>query len=144
LQELSEADRQRAIDLLFDESDGLGLDWGRIPIGPSDYALERYTLSPNPGEVSIAHDQQTLIPYIKAAQAVKDDVKYWGSPWSPPPWAKTGGQNGGYDKGIFNTEYYEEYADYFIAWIQAYEAEGIPIDHVMPQNEPGWSQSYPT
>jgi glucosylceramidase len=145
LQVLSEADRQKAINLLFDVNDGIGFDWGRIPIGPSDYAVARYTLSDAPGQFSIDHDQMYLIPYIHAAQAVKGDVKYWASPWTPPPWAKTGTtENMGYDKGIFNTQYYQDYADFFVSWIKAYEAEGIPIDSVMPQNEPGWAQSYPT
>ena len=27
---------------LFDVKDGIGFTWGRIPIGPSDYAIERY------------------------------------------------------------------------------------------------------
>ncbi len=145
LQELSADDQAKAINLLFSTTDGLGLDWGRIPIGPSDYAMERYTLSSGPGEFSITHDLDYLIPYIHAAQAVKDDVKYWATPWTPPPWAKTGAEDaGGYDKGNFNTEYYEEYADFFVSWIQAYEAENIPIDAVMPQNEAGWAQSYPT
>jgi glucosylceramidase len=144
LQELSADDQAKAISLLFSTTDGLGLDWGRIPIGPSDYAIERYTLSDAPGQFAIDHDLEYLIPFVHAAQQVKNDVKYWASPWTPPPWAKTGGENGGYDKGVFNTEYYEEYADFFVSWIKAYEAEGIPIDAVMPQNEPGWAQSYPT
>lgn len=145
LQALSEADRQMAISLLFSTTDGLGLDWGRIPIGPSDYAVSRYHLSSGPGDFSIDHDRQSLIPYIQAAQAVKGDVKYWASPWTPPPWMKTGTtENDGYDKGIFDTQYFQDYADFFVSWIQAYEAEEIPIDHVMPQNEPGWAQSYPT
>ncbi len=145
LQALSEADRQKALSLLFDVNDGIGFDWGRIPIGPSDYAVARYTLSDAPGSFSIDHDTMYLIPYIKAAQAIKGDVKYWGSPWTPPPWAKSGNtENMGYDKGYFNTDYYQDYADFFVAWIQAYEAQGIPIDSVMPQNEPGWAQSYPT
>ncbi len=38
---------------------------------------------------SIARDEMALIPYIKAAQAVKDDIKFWASPWTPPPWMKT-------------------------------------------------------
>src|SRR5690606_23327164 len=38
----------------------------------------------------------------------------------------------------------DAYAQYFVKWIQAYEAEGIPIDHVQPQNEPGWAQAYPS
>lgn len=145
LQALSESDRQKALTLLFDVNDGIGFDWGRIPIGPSDYAIQRYTLSDSPGQFSITHDQMYLIPYIHAAQAIKGDVKYWASPWTPPPWAKSGTtENQGYDKGYFNTTYYQQYADFFVDWIQAYEAEGIPIDSVMPQNEPGWAQSYPT
>lgn len=145
LQALDAPELDRAMNLLFNEAEGIGFDWGRIPIGPSDYAVARYTLSDAPGQFSVEHDRQYLIPYIKAAQAIKGDVKYWASPWTPPPWAKTGTtESQGYDKGIFNTEYYQEYADFFVAWIQAYEGEGIPIDHVQPQNEPGWAQSYPT
>jgi len=145
LQRLSEADRTKAMKLLFDVNEGIGFDWGRIPIGPSDYAVERYHLSDAPGQFSIDHDQMYLIPYIHAAQAIKGDVKYWASPWTPPLWAKTGTtESGGYDKGNFNTEFYQEYADFLIDWIQAYEAEGIPLDSIMPQNEPEWSQSYPT
>src|SRR5690606_6803575 len=73
---LSEADRAAAISLLFDAKGGIGFTWGRIPIGPSDYANERYTLSSGPDNFSIAHDEQTLMPYIKAAQAVKNDIKF--------------------------------------------------------------------
>jgi len=36
LQALSPEDRERALGLLFDANDGIGFDWGRIPIGPSD------------------------------------------------------------------------------------------------------------
>lgn len=145
LQALSAADREQALKLLFDVNEGIGFDWGRIPIGPSDYAVARYHLSDAPGQFSIDHDTMYLIPYIHAAQAIKSDVKYWASPWTPPPWAKSGNtENMGYDKGYFNTEYYQEYADFFVDWIEAYEAQGIPIDSVMPQNEPGWAQSYPT
>ncbi len=145
LKALSDTDRATAMKMLFDPVEGIGFDWGRIPIGPSDYALERYTLSSGPGDFSIDHDMSTLIPFIQEAQKIKGDVKYWASPWSPPPWAKTGmTENGGYDKGIFNDQYYQEYADYFVDWIQAYEDAGIPINAVMAQNEPGWAQSYPT
>src|SRR5690606_23175642 len=89
LQALSAEERERAMKLLFDANEGIGFDWGRIPIGPSDYAIERYHLSDAPGQFSITHDEQYLIPYVHAAQAIKGDVKYWASPWTPPPWAKT-------------------------------------------------------
>ena len=38
------ADRDRAIKLLFDATDGAHFVFGRIPIGASDYAIDRYTL----------------------------------------------------------------------------------------------------
>jgi hypothetical protein len=37
-------ERERAIRLLFDAVDGARFAFGRIPIGASDYALDRYTL----------------------------------------------------------------------------------------------------
>lgn len=142
---LNETDRNAVMQLLFDANAGIGFDWGRIPMGPSDYANQRYTLSSAPGQFDITPDVDTLIPFIKAAQTWKSDVKYWGSPWTPPPWAKTGDtENMGYDKGIFDPAFNQDYANFFVAWVDAYEQQGIPIDHVQPQNEPGWSQGYPT
>jgi len=89
LQNLSASDKSKAMKLLFDKKDGLGLEWGRIPIGASDYALTRYTLDETAGDTgmehfSIDHDTNYLIPFIKAAQAVKPDILFWGSAWTPP------------------------------------------------------------
>ena len=39
---------------------------------------------------SIARDMKKLIPYIKAAQAVKGNIRFWASPWTPPTWMKQG------------------------------------------------------
>lgn len=143
---LTEAERKQVIKLLFDEEDGIGFDWGRIPIGASDFAMDRYSLNDTAGDeamqaFSIERDKSLLIPFIRAAQEVKDDIIFWGSPWSPPPWMKT---NNGFDGGAFDPRYYDAYARYFVKWVEAYEAQGIPIDHVQPQNEPGWTQAYPS
>ena len=82
---LSESERDRAIKLLFDVNDGIGFTWGRIPVGASDYALERYTLNETANDFEMEHftierDKQYLIPYIKAALAVKPDIRFWASP----------------------------------------------------------------
>lgn len=143
---LSESDRKQVMALLFDDEQGIGFDWGRIPMGASDYALDRYTLNPVTDDLTMTHftierDRRLLIPFIKAAQQIKSDIKFWGSPWTPPPWMKTNNQ---YDGGAFEPRYANAYAEYFVKWIQAYEAEGIAIDHVQPQNEPGWTQGYPS
>src|SRR5688572_5066196 len=36
--------QSKALALLFSATDGAGLTWGRIPMGASDYAIDRYTL----------------------------------------------------------------------------------------------------
>ena len=38
--------------------------------------------------------------------------------------------------GQLNPAYYQDYATYFVKWVQAFNAEGIDIYAVTPQNEP--------
>ena len=155
---LDAAKQSEVMKKLFDVKDGIGFTWGRIPIGPSDYALTRYSFQESAsGTFSIDHDKTVsanskapLMQYIKAAQAVKSNIKFWGSPWSPPPWMKenasTAADSMGYDKGsMINTKAnLDTYAGYLVNWVKAYEAEGIKIDFIVPQNEPGWAQAYPS
>ena len=54
LGELSAADRDRAIRLLFSATEGANFAWGRIPIGASDYAMDRYTLNETAGDYAMA------------------------------------------------------------------------------------------
>ncbi len=126
--------------------------------------MDRYTLDDTPNNepdptmasFSIERDKMRLIPYIKAAQQVKGDIKFWASPWTPPPWMKTPKEYDGTDEYSDVTSPYkayindndatvlEAYADYFVRFIKAYEAEGIALDHIQPQNEPGYATRYPS
>jgi glucosylceramidase len=155
LKVLDQSKQDQAMKLLFDRKDGIGFPWGRIPMGASDYALSRYTLDDGQGEdltmsrFSIQRDKGCLIPFIKAAQALKPGLKFWASPWTPPPWMKKSGtpfDNAGYDGGEMRNEanVLEAHALYFSKFIDAYTAEGIPISAVCPQNEPGYTRAYPT
>src|SRR6478736_6044739 len=128
---LDAAKQSEVMKKLFDVKDGIGFTWGRIPIGPSDYALTRYSFQDSAsGTFSIDHDKTVsatskapIMQYIKAALAVKSDIKFWGSPWTPPPFMKenasTASDSMGYDKGT-------------------------KINFIVPQNEPGWAQAYPS
>lgn len=161
LMELSETERARAIHLLFGAADGANFAWGRLPIGASDYALSRYTLNENAGDYSMSmfsidRDKEKLIPYIKAALNVKSDVKLWASPWTPPSWMKSPAQIDGTDAGPngeaatftakmkSDDQTLEAYALYFVKFVQEYAKENITIDHVHPQNEPGYTTRYPS
>jgi glucosylceramidase len=167
--------QEQAMELLFG-TDGCRFAWGRIPMGGSDYAASRYTaddtgtdVAPNSDQsnrppadpsldkFSIDRDAQKLIPYIKAAQAVKPDLRFWASPWTPPVWMKTGYKkddgSGGtarkpsyFDGGSIKTDQQTltAYAQYFVKFVQAYQVQGIDIEVVAPQNEPNYDLNYPS
>ncbi|WP_437606758.1 glycoside hydrolase family 30 beta sandwich domain-containing protein [Sorangium sp. So ce834] len=145
---LSEAERARAIKLLFDKHEGAAFVYGRIPIGASDYAMDRYTLDETPNDTamasfSIERDKERLIPYIKAALAVKPGLHLWASPWTPPTWMKSNGAfDGGHMKDDAST--LQAYALYLAKFVEAYAGEGIAIEAVHPQNEPNYETRYPS
>jgi glucosylceramidase len=136
----------RALTLLFDAHEGANFAFGRIPIGASDYAMSWYTLAETAGDYSmekfsIARDREMLIPYIKAALELKPDLRLWGSPWVVPDWMK---DSGGAMKSDAQT--LEAHALYLAKFVEEYGKEGLTIEAVHPQNEPGyasvrWSQS---
>jgi glucosylceramidase len=152
----SKALQDQALQLLFGE-DGCRFTWGRIPIGASDYAVDRYTLNESSGDTemtkfSIERDKQKLLLYVKAAQAIKPGLRFWASPWTPPTWMKSspyqtpGNPVNAFDGGSMKSDdaTLKAHALYFVKFIQAYAAEGIKIDYVAPQNEPNYSQNYPS
>jgi glucosylceramidase len=154
---LSQADRDTAISLLYG-ADGARFVFGRIPIGASDYAMDRYTddeiasgTDDQLASFSIARDMEKLIPYVQAAQAVKPNIRFWASPWTPPTWMKQGPFSAGnmvspFDGGTMKSDAatMEAFAQYLIAFVQAYALQGISIEAISAQNEPNYTGTYPT
>ena len=73
---------------------GANFTMGRMPVGANDFSLDYYSYAEVADDFalehfSIAHDEETLIPFIKSALAVYPDLKLWASPWCPPSWMKT-------------------------------------------------------
>jgi glucosylceramidase len=145
---LSAADRDRAMKLLFDANDGARFAYGRVPIGASDYAIDRYTLNNTPNDTamaqfSIERDKMRLIPYIQAALAIKSDVHLWASPWTPPAWMKSNNAiDGGNMKEDATT--LQAFALYLARFVEEYGKLGIKIEAIHPQNEPGYETRYPS
>jgi glucosylceramidase len=145
---LSEADRNSVLRALFDPQEGCRFNLCRVPIGASDYALERYTLNEVAGDFEMKHfsidrDRKYLIPYIKAAMEYRPDLKIWGSAWTPPTWMKT---NGRFDGGNMKDDpkIYDAYALYLAKFLQSYQAQGIDAFAVCVQNEPQIETHYPS
>ncbi|HEX2954526.1 MAG TPA: glycoside hydrolase family 30 protein, partial [Bacillota bacterium] len=140
--------REEALKALFDPKDGAKFNICRVPIGASDYAVERYTLNEAKDDYemknfSIEHDRKYLIPYIKAAMQYRPDLKVWGSDWTPPTWMKTSND---FDGGSMKDDpkVYAAFALYLAKFVEAYQAEGINLFAAAVQNEPTIDRHYPS
>jgi glucosylceramidase len=132
--------RAAALKELFDPKEGLGISILRLPIGHCDYSLERYTYCDNPPISNFAVpaiDKRDLLPVLKEILAINPDIKFFATTWSAPQWMRkqnvwTGGGNAA---GI-KDESIDDFATYYLKYVQAMAAEGINIYAVCPQNEP--------
>lgn len=140
---MSVEDRERTMERLVDRERGIGMNLMRICIGTPDFTGDPwYSYNDlGPGETdpelkrfSIEKDRAYILPVLKLAKAKNPDLLFFASPWSPPGWMKSTGTMIG---GHLLPRWYPVYAEYFVKFIQAYEAEGIPIYAVTIQNEPG-------
>jgi glucosylceramidase len=146
---LSAASRTSVMQKLFDPSAGIGLSFLRNPMGASDLARNDYTFDdvpagqtdPNLASFTIAHDLADVLPLTRQAQQLNPALKVLASPWTAPAWMK---DNDAIDQGFLQSRFYGAYAQYFVKYIQAYAAQGVHIDYVTPQNEPGCCAGYPS
>ena len=136
------AGRDQAMTRLFTRQDGgIGLGFVRNPMGASDLARTHYSYDdlppgqtdPTLSQFSIAHDQEDIIPLLLQARQLNPALKVMGTPWSPPGWMKSSGSLIG---GTLLPSMYGPFAQYFVKYVQAYGAAGIPVDYVSLQNEP--------
>lgn len=141
---VSAADITNAMKLLFDANDGANFVYGRLPLGASDYAMSWYTLDDLPSgtandyamnSFSIARDQQKLIPFIKAALQAKPDIHLWASPWVVPAWMMDSSSN---MKSDAQTQ--QAHALYMARFVEEYAKQGLKIEAIHPQNEPGYAR----
>jgi glucosylceramidase len=128
-------------ELFGSDDNSLGISYLRVSMGASDLSESVFTYNDLPnGETdldlqkfSLSKDFDHLIPVLKEILAINPKIKILGSPWTAPLWMKTNNNSVG---GNLQTKYYGVYAQYFVKYIQAMQAQGIPIDAVTVQNEP--------
>jgi glucosylceramidase len=128
-------------ELFTREEDGIGVNYLRISVGGSDLDEFPWSYNDRPaGETdqglehfSLAYDTLYLIPTLKEILQLNPNLKIMGSPWSPPAWMKDNQDTRG---GSLLPQYFPAYANYFVKYIKAMEAEGITIDAITVQNEP--------
>lgn len=139
---MSSGSRSSLLTELFGNSaDDIATSYLRISIGASDLDATVFTYNDlssgqtdvNLDNFSINPDMANLIPVLNEILAINPNIKILATPWSAPAWMKTNENSVG---GELRSEYYGTYANYFVKYIQAMEAQGITIDAITVQNEP--------
>ena len=139
LAKLPEAKQQEFIKACYDQKEGIGYSLMRTNIHSCDFSSGSYVyVSDNDKELktfSIEHDKQYRLPLIKKAiEAAGGKMPLFVSPWSPPAFMKD--NNNMLKGGKLLPDYYQSWADYYVKFIKAYEAENIPVWGMTIQNEP--------
>ena len=136
---MPKAKQQEILQRYFDVKKGIGYTLVRTNIHSCDFSSDNYTYVTNKdislGTFSVAHDREFRIPFIKQAiAAAGGNLTLFASPWSPPAWMKD--NNDMLHGGKLLRPFYQSWADYFVKFINAYQAEGIPVWGISVQNEP--------
>lgn len=138
---LSASKKQELLQELFGTSaNAISVNYLRISIGASDLNSTVFSYDDMPtGQTDVTLANFSLAPDAALVQLLKDilainpNIKIMATPWSPPVWMKNNNSTIG---GSLQPQYYNVYAQYFVRYIQAMQAEGIHIDAITPQNEP--------
>lgn len=123
----------------------------RNPMGDSDFAptipptQEPYSYDnnsedrndPNLPHFSITHDLTDIVPLLQQARQLNPELVLMGSPWSAPGWMKRSGTMRYKWDGALLTDYYQHYANYFVRYLRSYQDQGLNVNYISLQNEPG-------
>ncbi|MFQ3213240.1 MAG: glucosylceramidase [Marivirga sp.] len=125
--------------------EGIGYNIIRTSIHSSDFGLGSHTYIEEGDAAlktfSIEKDKEKRLPFIKRAiDLIEDDLVFYASPWSPPAFMKT--NKSMLQGGKLLPEYRQAWANYYVKFIKAYEAEGIPVWGLTIQNEPMATQRW--
>ena len=137
--------QQEIIQNYYDVNKGIGYTLARTNIHSCDFSSGSYTYVDDKDvalkSFSVAHDKEFRIPMIKQAiAAAGGKLTTYASPWSPPAWMKD--SKNMLKGGKLLPEFYQPWAEYYVKFIKAYEAEGIPMWGLSVQNEPMATQTW--
>lgn len=131
--------QEELLKAYFSRSEGIGYNLVRTNINSCDFSSGSYTYVEEGDHAlksfSIRHDEMYRLPMIRRAkQAAGGKILLYVSPWSPPAWMKD--NNNMLEGGKLLDAHKQNWANYYVKYIQAYEKEGLPVWGLTVQNEP--------
>ncbi len=129
----------------YDKDKGIGYTLARTNIQSCDFSSSSYSYIKEGDDAlktfDISHDMKYRIPFIKEATvAAGGKLTLFASPWSPPAFMKD--NNNVLHGGKLLPKYAQSWANFYVKFIKAYQAIGIPVWGLTVQNEPMASQSW--
>lgn len=136
--------RQSLLARTFATGMGMQANYIRLSLGCCDFSSRAYSYceSRNLNNFALQSDEYDyILPVLHEVLRINPNIKILASPWTCPTWMKVRDQQsrGSWTEwwgGHLNPDCYDSYAEYFVRYIRAMEAEGIPIYAVTVQNEP--------
>ncbi len=142
---LDDARQQELLRAYYDPEQGIGYTLARTTIHSSDFSSGSYTYIAE-GDAALAsfsveHDRRYRIPMIKRAiAAAGGTLPLLASPWSAPAFMKDSKDM--LHGGKLLPQYADAWAKYYVRFLDAYQAEGIPVWAISVQNEPMARQTW--
>lgn len=138
LRHVSNEMRRKVLELYFDPEKGIGYNFCRSTINSCDFSEKPYSYDEVEDDFAlahfdIAHDREAVLPMIKEALDIAEELVLFASPWSPPAWMKTNGKMA--KGGKLREDCREAWAKYVARFVQEYQKEGVFIWGVTVQNE---------
>src|SRR5258708_2420917 len=142
---LPKAGQQELLTAYYDPVKGIGYNRARTMIQSCDCSSGSYSYVGENDSLlktfSVAHDEQYRIPLIRQAiAAAGGKLRLFVSPWSPPSWMKD--NNSVIEGGKLLPAFDQSWANFYVKFIKAYEAKGIPVWGLTVQNEPMAKQKW--
>ena len=140
IQNMSVSAKNALLEELFGQGpESIKVSYLRISVGASDLDASVFSYNDLPAgqtdvaltNFSIAPDLVSLIPILNQIKTLNPNIKIVASPWSAPTWMKSNQSTIG---GELQPIYYQTYANYFVKYIQAMQANNIAIDAITIQN----------
>ena len=142
IMQMTPASRTALLKEMFGRAKGsIGVSYLRVSIGASDMNARVFTYDDLAGEqtdpemskFALGPDLADVVPVLKEILAIDPKIAILASPWTAPSWMKTNNLPKG---GSLAPEWYQAYANYFVAYLRAMASQGIRIRAITIQNEP--------